>query len=289
MSSTGKLFISTVPAKQMARELEICSAMINELNRLLYEERAKSEALAAQLHAAKASARTERRKRQRKAAKLRAKISELNDRADEFERYSYELSHVVEEEKERADEFADDYANVLRRYQFRREECDILRARCEEREAEIAEMRRHRAAEYDAAAAARDEAYIKGANRDELMALMEALPSGALLPVGPCLNPEEEDDASAGDRALNILKKNDPLKFYLGGKKHMRKFLLRWRWHHNCLPGNEPTPVPGWGGEGGAGEATAAEDNIAAGEGDTTFGVFNCNCCSHDDADELDE
>ncbi len=88
MSSSGKLFISTVPAKQMARELEISAAIINELNRLLYEERAKSEALAAELQAAKAKARRVRRKNQRHKAALRKALTIADERTE----YAYDCA-----------------------------------------------------------------------------------------------------------------------------------------------------------------------------------------------------
>ena len=94
-SSNSSLFISTVPAKQMARELEISAAIINELNRLLYEERAKSEALAAQLASAdaalagaKAKARRVRRRNQRHKAALRKALTIADERTE----YAYDCA-----------------------------------------------------------------------------------------------------------------------------------------------------------------------------------------------------
>jgi predicted RNase H-like nuclease (RuvC/YqgF family) len=87
-SSNSSLFISTVPAKQMARELEISAAIINELNRLLYEERAKSEALAAQLADAKAKARRVRRRNQRHKAALRKALTIADERTE----YAYDCA-----------------------------------------------------------------------------------------------------------------------------------------------------------------------------------------------------
>jgi hypothetical protein len=287
MSSTGKLFISTVPAKQMARELEISAGMINELNRLLYEERARNEALAAELYAAKATVRTQRRKRQRKAAKLRSRVAELEG--------------VVEGEKQRAEEAYDNYLNCYRAWEYQKEECDVLTARCEEREKEIAEMRARARSEVDLVPftpdadvarrlrylgypksfvtctyydfewktmlskklifhtrllgrlptpgeAMREEDYIRGASADELRILMNAVAPGELLPVRACLNPEEEDEAVDRDRELNYIRQNNPVQM-THDTELMREFLLRWRWHHKRLPGGHTVPEMEWGGE----------------------------------------
>jgi hypothetical protein len=262
------------------------------MRRLLDAERDRSNILAAELHAAKRGARTERRKRQRKAAKLRTRVAELEG--------------VVEGEKQRADEAYDNHLNCYRAWEFQKEECDTLTARCEEREAEIAEMRAHAKREHERSDVdlvaftphpevvwrlrylgysnsfvcctyydfewkamlskkltfhtrllgrlpmpgdvAREEDYIRAASADELRTLMNAVAPGELLPVRPCLNPEEEDEVVDRDRELNYIRQIHPTQMTLDTEL-MREFLLRWRWHHKRLPGGYTVPDMEWGGE----------------------------------------
>ena len=286
---SNSLFISTIPAKQMSRELEISAGIINELKRLLYEERARTEDLENRLDAAKANARRQQRKRQRKAAKLRARAAELE--------------RLVEAEKQRADEAYDDYSASYRAWEFQKEECDTLTARCEEREKEIAEMRTYYSQLSDVnfvsfthhADVARylqylgyPSSFVSCTSQDfEWKAMLSKKLSFHTRLLGRLPIPgdavREEDyihRASADDlrTLMNALTPGEllPVRTYLDHEEEsedmrrdnelnymgqhnpiemtldtdlMREFLLRWRWHHKRLPGGYTVPDLMWGGE----------------------------------------
>ena len=145
---SNSLFISTVSAKQMAREAEINVGIIRELRQLLETEREQNKALKAKV----ASARTSKRRRQRQVAKLRAALctehkdyEELGADYDRIWTENRQLKSELEREKHDAQRMWDNYNETYDAWAAMRGECDTLLARCEEREAEIARLRERNA------------------------------------------------------------------------------------------------------------------------------------------------
>ena len=182
------LFISTVSAKQMAREAEISAGIVRELRQLLEAERARSDRLESKLAATVARAKTRDRRQRRRLARSQAELEKAHAMYDnvsrslsrvvcenttlkygqtgksqaELEREVHSLKAALDEErwehdrtlemlkeerekteaeKYRSDRIWDDYNQTYDAWQTMRNECETLTARCEEREAEIADLR----------------------------------------------------------------------------------------------------------------------------------------------------
>lgn len=149
---SNSLFISTVSAKQMAREAEINVGIIRELRQLLETEREQNAVLKAKVAAAKAAARCGKRRRQRQVAKLRAALctehkdyEELGADYDRIWTENRQLKSGLEKEKHDAQRMWDNYNETYDAWAAMRSECDTLLARCEEREAEIGQLRERNA------------------------------------------------------------------------------------------------------------------------------------------------
>lgn len=163
---SNSVFISTVSAKQMAREAEISAGIIRELRELLEAEREQNAALKEKLASAKAGAKTRQRRDRRRVARLSAQLQQENKDYDTLvvsydriwmenkglksglEEEKAEHDHTIQllkQEKAETQRIWDHYNSTYDAWRAMRDECDTLLARCEEREAEVKELRERNA------------------------------------------------------------------------------------------------------------------------------------------------